>query len=168
MIQSREESKREKRCMLSTRCVCVLYPELEKFMNMQKAQRYMQVTCLTHITAVNNCMIYFFSSSPLGRREWGREGEESHGDILFSQRGWNTNTLMKQTHGKKAQNHHTQVETRWFKYALPTPPPHTHTRIHIHTHTQVNPPDKTTSTFSFQSVFQGNILPSLPPHLVYC
>lgn len=49
----------------------------EKVMNMHKAKRYTQVTCLTCVTAVSNCTRQMFSSSPFlsGTREGGREEE---------------------------------------------------------------------------------------------
>ncbi len=100
-------------------------------MNMHKAKRYTQVTCLTCVTAVNNCtrqMLFFPLSSS---QEEGSEGEKKSNlmGTLFFFPLWmeNQHTNDADTHAKRHKTTvaHTQADTRRYKYILPSTLTHT-------------------------------------------
>lgn len=74
--RSQSEKKRWSTYALYSLCLCSISWVGKNVMNMHKAKCYLQVTCLTCVTAVNNCTICFFSSLLLlGTKEGGRQEE---------------------------------------------------------------------------------------------
>lgn len=143
-------------------CLCSISWDGRKVMNMHKAKRYTQVTCLTCVTVVNNCTRKLFSLlSPSLRNKGVMEGRRviSWEHFSFSLCGWKTNPLMMQTHMQKCTKPSSSYTNRHERNN------HTHTHSCKHTYNTIRLRKLYANVFfCSKCVLQGNVLPSFPTH----